>query len=43
VLAQKGRLFFLSVTRMLRHLKPAAVPPPMAPVRARPAIGDWVA
>jgi hypothetical protein len=30
------------VTRMLRHLKLAAVPPTIAPARSRPATFDWV-
>jgi hypothetical protein len=29
--------------KMLRHLKRAADPPPIAPARARPAPCDWVA
>jgi hypothetical protein len=31
------------ITRILRHLKLAAVPPPIAPARARQEIFDWVA
>src|SRR5437870_33364 len=31
------------ITRILRHLKLAAVPPPIAPARARQATFDWVA
>jgi hypothetical protein len=31
------------ITRILRHRKLAAVPPPMAPARARQATCDWVA
>ena len=31
------------ITRLLRHCKPAAVPPPLAPARARQATFDWVA
>src|SRR2546430_1952389 len=31
------------ITRILRHLQLASVPPPIAPARARQATGDWVA
>jgi hypothetical protein len=31
------------ITRILRHLKLASVPPPMAPARVRQAPFDWVA
>ena len=31
------------ITRLLRHLKRAAVPPPIAPARARQVTFDWVA
>ena len=31
------------LTRILRHRKPAAVPPPIAPARSRQAPCDWVA
>jgi hypothetical protein len=31
------------IRKMLRHLKLAANPPPMAPARARQAAFDWVA
>ena len=31
------------ITRILRHLKLAAVPPPIAPARSRQATFDWVA
>ena len=31
------------ITRLLRHCKPASVPPPLAPARARQATFDWVA
>ena len=33
----------LAITRILRHLKRAAVPPPSAPARARQATCAWVA
>ncbi len=31
------------ITRILRHLQLASVPPPIAPARARQATCDWVA
>jgi hypothetical protein len=31
------------ITRVLRHLKLAAVPPPIAPARSRQETFDWVA
>jgi hypothetical protein len=31
------------ITRILRHLKLAAVPPPIAPARSRQATFDWIA
>jgi len=31
------------IRKMLRHLKLAADPPPLAPARARQATFDWVA
>jgi len=31
------------ITRMLRHLKLAAIPPPIAPARSRQETFDWVA
>ena len=31
------------IRKMLRHLRLAADPPPMAPARARQATFDWVA
>jgi hypothetical protein len=49
-LCQRGSLRMIAVitheavlTRILRHLKLAAVPPPMAPARCRQATFDWVA
>ena len=31
------------ICKMLRHLKRAADPPPIAPARARQAMFDWIA
>jgi hypothetical protein len=31
------------ITRILRHLKLASVPPPIAPARSRQETFDWVA
>jgi hypothetical protein len=34
---------YLVTRKILRHLKIAADPPPIAPARSRPAPFDWVA